>query len=550
MPENRYYSRGRRLLSYSSAANRAAELLGENLPYPPRKAWTWRLVLLFWFLVTFGKRPKPRPSLPPNPNYVWWGGIHLRPEDAIGHFLVCGGTGVGKSLILKRLLDSALRHFGPGKDQRAFIFDAKRELYSELAAAYPGIEVKLIDPFDERGAAWDLAADITCAADARQFAECLIPASKAETDRFWTMTGRNVVAAVIETFIATAPGRWTLRDVILTMRSRDRISQVLGSNPETAHLWSEATQDERTVSNLMASFNAQLGRYNTVAALWHRCPRKFSLKEWVSSDSILLVRSHPKYSAVLQPFHQAMLDVLIDLILSQQDSRTRRTWMFLDECRDLGKVAKLPRAANLARSVGGILVLGIQSVEGMYEAYGGEHAASELLGLIRNVTFLRTNSQISAAYAERFFGSVEWLVERISHSRSTTSKGDTTYGRTVDHTHRTEPSIFASELMDIAPPSSDQPLQLFNDIPAIGSFRVSVPLQSFLKPEGHNQSALPNVVDVGVRQQRLPEWKASDLKRLKLPDRLLLTAPISADAAMAQLDVLTQLDTPQPPNNP
>jgi hypothetical protein len=538
------------MLSFHSAANRAAELLGESHPYPRRKGWFARMILLLWFLITLGRHPKRPTPLPPNPNFIWWGGLHLRPEDAVGHFLVCGGTGVGKSLILKRLLDSVLRHFGPGKDQRAFIFDAKRELYSELTASYPGTDLKLVDPFDERGAAWDLAADITSPADARQFAECLISSSKAETDRFWSMTSRNIVAAVIESFIISAPGRWTFRDLLLTMRSRERISLVLGSNPETAHLWSEAAQDERTVSNLMASFNAQLSRYNTVAALWHRCPRKFSLKEWVASDSILLVRSHPKYGAVLQPIHQAMLDVLIDLILTQQDSRTRRTWLFLDECRDLGKVTKLPRFANLARSVGGVLALGIQSVEGMYEAYGGEHPAAELLGLVRNVTFLRTNSQTSAAYAERFFGSVEWLVERVSHSRSTSSKGETTYGRTVDHTLRTEPAILAAELMDITPPSPQEPLQLFNDIPAIGSFRCSLPLQAFLPVERFPRPAIPNVIEAAARHQRLPEWKAADLKRLKLPERLLLAAPAQLDAALAQLDVLKQLDNPESKNTP
>lgn len=546
MPENRYYSRGRRLLSYYTAANRAAELLGEDLPYPPRKAWILRMVLLLWFLITFGKRPKRPTPRPSNSRHIWWGGLRLRIEDAIGHFLVLGGTGVGKSLILQRLLHSVLSHFGPGKDQRAFVFDAKRELYSEIAASHPGIEIKLLDPFDERGAAWDLAADILCEADAIQFAECLIPASKGEEDRFWIVTGRNIAAAIIQTFIVTAPGKWTLRDVLLTMRSRERIAQVIGSNPETAHLWAEATRDERTLSNLMASFHAQLTRYNTVAALWHRCPRKFSLKEWISSDSILLVRSHPKYSAALQPFHQAMLDVLIDLILSQQDSQTRRTWMFLDECRDLGKVAKLPRCANLSRSVGCVIAAGVQSVEGMYEAYGGEYPATELLGLMRNVTFLRTSSPITSNYAERFFGSVEWLIERISHSRSSSGNGGATHSTSVDHTHRTEPSVLASEIMDIAPPSMEQPLQLFNDVPAIGAFTASLPLQHFLKPEGTPKASTPNVIEVGTRNQRLMEWTAADLKRLKLPQSMLLPAPAQIDAALAQLDVLTQLDNPNP----
>jgi hypothetical protein len=547
MPENRFFRRGRRRLTYAEAANRAADLLGEDPPYPPRRTWFIRLLLFLLRLLTFGRWPKRPAPRPPNPDFLWWGGVHMRPEDAIGHFLICGGTGVGKSLILQRLFKSALRPFGPGKDHRAFIFDAKRELHPKLAAMRPDVPIILVDPFDERGWAWDLAADITSPADALQLAESLIPASKNETDRFWTTTGRNIVAAVIQTFIATAPGRWTLRDLLLVMRSRERIATVLASNPDIAHLWTEASHDERTVSNLMASFNAQLSRYNTVAALWQRCPRKFSLKEWVTSDSVLLVHSHPKFGAVLQPFHQAMIDLLADYLLSQSESRTRRTWIFLDECRDLGRIAKLPRLANLSRSVGGVLALGIQSVEGMYEAYGGEHAAAELMGQMRNVTFLRTNSQTTAAFAERYFGSAEWLVERISYNRSRGSKGEITRGRSIDHSHRTDPVFLASELMDIVPPSLDQPLQLFNDIPAIGCFHTSVPLQSFLDAQPNTGASTPNFVEVATRSQRLADWKAADLKRLKLPERLLLTSHGTLDPALAQLDVLAQLETPQDP---
>jgi hypothetical protein len=100
--------------------------------------------------------------------------------------------------------------------------------------------------------------------------------------------------------------------------------------------------------------------------------------------------------------------------------------------------------------------------------------------------------------------------------------------------------------MDIAPPSPDQPLQLFNDIPAIGSFRASVSLQSFLPTDAAPRASTPNVIEVGTRNQRLMEWTAADLKRLKLPQSMLLPAPAQLDAALAQLDVLTQLDNPNP----
>ncbi len=545
MPEYRYFDRGRRLLHYTEAANRAAIALGESIPFPPRKGVLVRFAFFLWLTLRLGRKSKPVPPLPPNPNYVWWGGVHLPMADAVGHFVVIGGIGSGKSLILDTLMESAFRHFGPGKDQRAFIFDAKRELFSKLTNLNLPVPIILADPFDSRGSAWDVAADITDAAGAHQLAACLVPASKNETDRFWTYSTRNILGGIIENFAVLTPGKWNLRDVLLAMRSRNRISQILRARVETAHLWDEATQDEKTCSNLLASFNAQLQRYETVAALWHNCPRKFSLKEWIHSDSVLLIRGHPKFSASLQPIHQVMLDLLADLILSEPDSRTRRTWIFLDEARDLGNVAKLPRLANLSRSKGGVLALGLQSVEGLYDAYGTENVANELLGQMRHVTFLRGNSPTTAAFAERYFGSVEWLVERITYSHSTSAKGESTRGSSVDHQRRQNPTILASEIMDIAPPSEKQPVVLFNDIPAIGSFKVAIPLQEFLTHLRPANPTVPNVVECESKQQNLVEWKASDVKRLKLPSQVLRLPPTQVDLALAQLETLAQLDNPK-----
>ena len=538
MPVYRYYQRGRRILSFPEAANRAAIALGEFIPYPALPPW-WRRCLTFvWLLLRLGRKPSLPAPPPPNPRYLWWAGLHHPLDEATGHFLVLGGTGSGKTKIIDSAVESFLAHFRPGSDQRAFIFDLKREQYSRLMNLDLTVPVVLADPFDQRGSAWDMAADVTSSAETRQCAACLVPEGRNESDKFWTNSTRNILAAVMENLAELNPGKWTLRDVLLVMRSRERLAHFLEARPETAHLWAEATKDERTTSNLMASFNAQLSKFETVATLWAQCPRKFSLKQWVKADSVLLVTSHPKFSAVLQPIHQVLIELAGDLVLSEPDSRTRRTWFVLDEARELGRV-RLNQLANLGRSKGVSLILGLQSVEGFYEACGGsEHLAHEILGQLRNVTCLRGNSPTTAAYVEKYFGTVEWLVEKVTHSTGYSAKGGASSNTSTDHSTVREAALMASEIMSIAPPSERQPVVLFNDVPTIGCYVAAIPLQEFLQRLRPPHPTIPNVIEVLPKQMRFKEWQAADAKRLKLPSHLLRLPAPPADLLLAQLNSL------------
>jgi hypothetical protein len=253
---------------------------------------------------------------------------------------------------------------------------------------------------------------------------------------------------------------------------------------------------------------------------------------------VLLVPGHPKFAAVLQPIHQAIIDFLADLVLSEPDSHTRRSWFFLDEARDLGRVEKLNRLANLGRSKGVSLVLGIQSIEGFTEAYGSEHLAREILANLSNVSWLRTSSAHTADAFVKFFGEVEILVRKINSSTSYNSKGGTTYGTSIEETRRMEKARLGSELMGIPRPSESQPVVMFNDVPRIGSFVANIHVRNFLERNVPPDPRIPNVIEVLPKEMTLTEWKAADAKRLRLPEEFLRLPNSQPDLLLAQLKTI------------
>ena len=46
-------------------------------------------------------------------------------------------------------------------------------------------------------------------------------------DTFWVQSSRLVLAAVMTAFARLCPGKWTLRDVLLVLRSAERIEELL-----------------------------------------------------------------------------------------------------------------------------------------------------------------------------------------------------------------------------------------------------------------------------------------------------------------------------------
>ena len=89
-----------------------------------------------------------------------WGMTSLPFSDTPANFLVAGGIGSGKSIALRLLMQSALSPIGHGLDHRALVYDAKGTLAPILRGMGLRCPLHVLNPFDRRGIAWDLAADV------------------------------------------------------------------------------------------------------------------------------------------------------------------------------------------------------------------------------------------------------------------------------------------------------------------------------------------------------------------------------------------------------
>jgi type IV secretory pathway TraG/TraD family ATPase VirD4 len=503
MSENLYYERGRQFTPIRELLNRHASLIGQPGFAGPKR---WYQVLR-WFKANEPLVPRTcnAPSIP-------WGGFRIPLNADSGHFLAIGGTGSGKSSILNPLMFEVAKHLAVHSGHQ-LIYDIKGNLLPILVDS--GADIIQIDPFDSRGKAWDIGSDLESPADFRQAAHMLVPSPKDEKDPFWTNVTRNVAAAVLESLDKFSPGRWTFSDFIYIMLDPDRIEGLLNRDPDSAALWRSSVGDERTKLNVVAAIRSRFDLYVPVAGLWSRSKETFSIRQWLDGrGGVLLVRNHVNYSAALGPVHRLLFDLAAKRILALSESRQRQIWWFLDEARSLGKLEVLFDLANLSRSKGGHLVLAIQSIEGMHHTYGREHA-EEILGQMRNKSYLRVDSQYTAEWIEKQIGQVQYFVEQIGR-QSGWSDGKRNTSRSVSHSRRRESLVMASEILQMQPPRAGTVFRAIHDVPDIGLFVNSVPFEEMIAAQPKANSGVPVFIRRPVKHQSLEPWTRDDLKRLDL----------------------------------
>lgn len=494
--------RGRMLLSWFDVLNQHAKLVGKK-PFRPRKRWyqPWR-----WFTPDepLVQRAFEGPQLE-------WAGLCLPWSEVTHQFLVIGSPGSGKSLLILLAMQGALREVARLPDHRAFIYDAKNELLPRLTAM--GHRPKVFNPFDTRSVRWRIDLDVRNAAEAAQAAAAFIPMPEDGKDTFWVQSSRLVLAAVMTAFAHLSPGKWTLRDVLVVLRSAERIDELLKQVPETAHIWANIRGDGKTESNLIASILSSMQRYEVVAALTEKATDDFSIRQWANeSGGILLVPNLRRYSEVLTPFHRLFLQLISDETLSLPDSTTRRTFLFLDELRNLGRINSLFATINEGRSRGIVTIAGTQSLEGIQAVYG-EKEGQEILGQFRSKTFLRNDSHVTATWISEHIGQVTYWVEQVS--TSTSSGRESSRSRTRSYSRRTEHLMLPAEIMALPVPEPGGRFFLINDLPSVGGlFVCHYAFEALIRAVPPGDPKVSTLVEYPAKDMRLVEWNLSDFNRL------------------------------------
>jgi hypothetical protein len=188
---------------------------------------------------------------------------------------------------------------------------------------------------------------------------------------------------------------------------------------------------------------------------------------------ILVLGNHPSNRAALEAINKAIFRRITDLLLTQNEVSDhkvtgRKTWLFLDEVRDAGKLDGLSSLLNQGRSKGVCTVVGFQDIEGMRTVYDPTEA-NEIIGQCDNKTVLRTESFPTAQWAESHFG-LSLLREYTLSEGETTSSSGISRNRTVGEHIQLRAAVMEAEFMTIPRTGPKQGIKACNDLPLAGAY--------------------------------------------------------------------------------
>ena len=123
--------------------------------------------------------------------FLLWAGLPLPEHFSADSFLILGAVGSGKTVLLRMLLQSVVARIKPGTDWRALAYDAKQDTIGLLYGMGLHCKVIILNPFDKRSYAWDMAKDINSPSAALQLASLIIPKEKGET-AFFSLAARDL----------------------------------------------------------------------------------------------------------------------------------------------------------------------------------------------------------------------------------------------------------------------------------------------------------------------------------------------------------------------
>ena len=453
----------------------------------------------------------------PIENGLRWGNSRLPSSAAVRHFLVAGTTGSGKSLVQRLLMSEPLKKIKPGSDQRAVIFDAKGDMSAFLRHLDVRCPVYNFNPFASRASwsravAWDIANDITSPARAQNLVASLLPSEKSGNNQYFTDAARQVLVGIVESLIRHSSRQWTFPDFVYIALSQERIEAVLKRDTRGQEVLDSFFAEDRTAYQVFTTIVSRMAYFKPVAALWQHQTDKLSVRDWLVSESILLLGSNATVKTSLDAINQQIFRVMVEEIDIQTNSDTRRTWVWIDEARLAGSLLQselLPYLAVKGRSRGAALVLAFQDMDGFKEA-AGERIANEIVAQCSNKALLRMESETSAAWASKTLGQFE----TIEVFRSDNQTG---WNQNISEQRVQKDAVMASEFFSIPITNPQNGLTGYFITSEDGAYRGTIH-PSVLAQTVFDESQALDVEgsESTDEKQWLCDWEESDWLRLSI----------------------------------
>lgn len=321
-------------------------------------------------------------------------GVPMPKGSDTSHVMLMGGSGSGKSTVLKEMLTGVRR-----RGDRMVVYDNTGDFVSLFYR--PGKDV-ILNPLDARSAGWDLWQECERDYEFDRMAESLIPDRATGGDPFWIMGARIVFSAMAQKIGREPnPSIEKLMHAILNV-SIEEITHYVRNTEAASIISSGGERMAISVRGVLATYTKSLKYLSNDSA-------KFSLRDWIrqdEGDSWVFLTCRDDQRTALRPLITVWMDTAISALSSIPPDDNRRVWFSIDELPTLNKLPSLFDGLAGIRKFGGCIIVGIQSYSQLVSVYTRD-GAQTIAGGCASWTVFRYNNNEGAEFASKNLGNSE-----------------------------------------------------------------------------------------------------------------------------------------------
>jgi type IV secretory pathway TraG/TraD family ATPase VirD4 len=297
-------------------------------------------------------------------------GLRISFDRESRHVMVVGGTGAGKTVIIRFWLGQIF-----ARRDKAIILDSKGNVTAELAEKFT-----LLAPHDQRSAAWAVARDVVHGQDARELASALIPSSK---DPVWANGAREILIGVVISLQIRRGTGWSWGDLATGLylpatELRALLVEYYFPAVEFVEVGAEGLPTRTTTSLLITMRTSLAATVLPLAEAWSdlKSRPQLSVRAWLLDPGprhrIIVLQRAAHLPELSRAFISAFVRSLASTAASPElsDDDRRRIWVIMDEMAQAGHIEGFGQLIEVGRSKGLCCVLGWQDPAQIEEHYG------------------------------------------------------------------------------------------------------------------------------------------------------------------------------------
>jgi type IV conjugative transfer system coupling protein TraD len=324
------------------------------------------------------------------------------------HTIITGGSGTGKTQMLKHLLTQIKQ-----KGDRAIVYDKMGSFIPHFYEEAKGdvIGDVILNPFDKRSPIWSIFNEVEETLQLDSIASALMPITKNISDPFWVQASRTIFTSVASKM--KEQGETSNKNLVDNLLKTDLsdIAKIIKGTPAQAIIDERSPKTALSVMSVLSTYLSSLKYLKDAPNVDTngQIQKTFSIRNWVKNDdssSFLFISSRGDQHESLKPLISTWLEIGINSLLSIKQNRNRRIWVILDELPSLHMLPSLNSGIAESRQFGGCFVLSLQLMAQLRSIYGKDDAET-ISGLAKTRIIFSSPDEDTARWCSNSLGKKE-----------------------------------------------------------------------------------------------------------------------------------------------